>query len=135
VTTAIVVDASIVATALVDDDTDGAGVRRRLRGSALLAPELLDVEVLSVIRRLLTAGRVTPARADQAVVDLADLPIERASHRPLLSRIWELRGNLTSYDAAYVALAEVLGLTLLTGDTRLARAPGPTCAVEVLSGS
>ena len=64
--------------------------------------------------------------------DLADLPLQRASHRPLLARCWELRANVTVYDAAYVALAEALDTTLLTGDVRLTRATGPRCRMEVL---
>ncbi len=68
-----------------------------------------------------------------ALTDLADLPMARVSHRPLLRRCWELRDNLTVYDAAYVALAESLDATLVTADARLARAPGVRCAVELLS--
>lgn len=131
----IVVDASVVATALLDDGDDGAAVRRRLAGERLAAPELLDLEVLSVVRRLSAAGAVSPERAAQAVDDLADLPLRRAAHRPLLARAWELRHNLTPYDAAYVALAEELGVSLLTGDQRLAAAPGPRCPVELLATS
>lgn len=129
----IVVDASVAATALLDDDADGAVVRARLRGSELGAPELIDLEVLSVIRRLLAAGQITETRATQARSDLEDLPILRAPHRPLLGRCWELRDNLSAYDAAYVALAEALNSTFVTGDARLARSPGPTCDIELLS--
>ena len=82
----IVVDASVVATALLDDQADGTTARDRLRGTRPTAPELLDLEVLSVIRRLLAAGRVTPTRARQAVDDLKDLPVQRAPHRPLIHR-------------------------------------------------
>jgi predicted nucleic acid-binding protein len=131
--TVIVVDASVVATALLDDRADGASVRARLRESELSAPELVDLEVLSVIRRLLAAGQVTRDRAEQAIGDLDELPIQRAPHRPLISRCWELRDNVSPYDAAYVALAEALNTTLVTGDVRLAQAPGPTCDIEVLS--
>lgn len=128
----IVVDATVVATALLDDGDDGAVVRRRLVGERLTAPELIDLEVLSVARRLTAAGTVSAERAQQAVTDLTDLRLRRVPHRPLLARAWELRHNLTSYDAAYVALAEALGVSLLTGDQRLAAAPGLRCAVEVL---
>lgn len=131
----IVVDASVVATSVLDDEADGAAVRARLRGSELGAPELMDLEVLSVIRRLLAAGQVTEARAGQATADLEELPILRAPHRPLLVRCWELRDNLSPYDAAYVALAEALESTLVTGDVRLAQSPGPTCDIEVLSAT
>lgn len=129
----IVVDASVVAGALIDDESEGASLRDRLRGIQMTAPELLDVEVLSVIRRLVSAGQVTEARAEQAAGDLFDLPVERASHRPLITRCWQLRNSLSPYDAAYVALAEALDTTLLTADERLAQAPGPTCRFEVVA--
>lgn len=130
----IVVDASVVATALVDDDVDGRHARERVRGEALTAPDLLDLEVVSVIRRLSAAGQLTQARAEQAVTDLRDLNLDRAPHRPLLARCWELRHNLSPYDAAYVALAEAFGAVLLTADTRLAAAPGTTCNIELIKG-
>lgn len=68
-----------------------------------------------------------------ALADLAELPMKRTSHRPLLSRCWELRQTVTVYDAAYVALAELLQVTLLTADGRLSRAPGVHCAIELIS--
>jgi predicted nucleic acid-binding protein len=128
----LVVDASALVVALGDDDDAGDAVRRRLRGEALAAPELVDLEVASVLRRLVSSGAMPERRALLALDDLVAMPLERAPHAPLLRRGWELRANLTSYDAAYVALAEVLGATLLTGDARLAAAPGVRCAVEVL---
>jgi len=131
----IVVDASVLATALGDDGPDGDSARARLRGERLSAPELVDLEVTSVLRRQVQAGQVDARRAALALADLAALPLRRARHRPLLTRCWELRNNLTIYDASYVALAEALDATLLTGDERLARAPGPHCRVEVLSAA
>jgi predicted nucleic acid-binding protein len=128
----IVVDASVLATALGDDGPDGDRARARLRGERLSAPELVDLEVASVLRRQVQGGDVDIRRAGLALADLAALPLRRAPHRPLLHRCWELRDNLTVYDASYVALAEALEVTLLTGDGRLARAPGPRCRVEVL---
>jgi predicted nucleic acid-binding protein len=128
----IVVDASVVVTALSDDGESGDQARRRLRGESVAAPEILDLEVVSVLRRLSAMGRVPVRRAELALRDLADSPIRRSPHRPLLGRCWELRDNLTAYDAAYVALAELLGCGLLTGDRRLSRAPGLRCPVEVL---
>ena len=77
-------------------------------------------------------GDLTDRRAAAAVRDLADLPLQRASHRSMVRRIWQLRSNLTAYDAAYVALAEALSATLVTGDRRLAAAPGIRCTVERL---
>jgi predicted nucleic acid-binding protein len=122
----IVVDASVLATALGDDGPDGDHARARLRGERLSAPELVDLEVTSVLRRQVHSG------AAQALADLAALPLRRTPHRPLLARCWELRDNLTVYDASYVALAEALEVTLLTGDGRLAHAPGLRCHVEIL---
>ncbi|MDP3972637.1 MAG: type II toxin-antitoxin system VapC family toxin [Candidatus Nanopelagicales bacterium] len=129
----LVVDASVLATALGDDGADGQFARRRLAGRTLAAPELIYLEVLSVWRRQLATGDLTPKRALEAMADLADLPITVAQHLPLLARCWELRDNATVYDAAYVALAEVLGVPLLTADGRLGRAPGVRCAVDVLA--
>lgn len=128
----IVVDASVVVTGLADDGPDGDRVRARLHGERLVAPEVIDLEVVSAWRRLLAAGALDERRVALALADLDGLPLERAAHRPLIARCWELRGNLTVYDAAYVALAEVLGVGLLTGDARLAAAPGIRCEVEVL---
>jgi predicted nucleic acid-binding protein len=95
-------------------------------------PELADLEVTSVLRRQLRAGTIDARRAGLALDDLAALPARRAPHRPLLARCWELRDNLTPYDAAYVALAEAMQATLLTGDRRLARAQGIRCNIEIL---
>jgi len=131
----IVVDASVLATALGDDGPDGDHARARLRGERLSAPELVDLEVASVLRRQLQGGEVDLRRAALALADLAAIPLRRAPHRPLLARCWELRDNLTIYDASYVALAEALDVTLLTGDGRLARAPGPRCRIETLSSA
>ena len=128
----IVVDASILATALGDDDTDGEQARARLLGERLTAPGLIDLEVPSVWRRQVRDGAMDARRAALALADLAALPLARAPHRPLLVRCWELRDNLTIYDASYVALAEALDVTLLTADGRLARATGPRCTIEVL---
>lgn len=128
----LVVDASVLAVALADDGADGDAARSRLRGEDLAAPELLDLEVASVLRRQMLAGALDSRRAGFALDDLAAMPLSRAPHLPLLQRSWELRENLTIYDAAYVALAEALGVHLLTGDRRLARAPGPRCQIEVL---
>lgn len=127
----LVVDASVLAVALADDGTDGDAARARLRGETLAAPELVDLEVASVLRQD-RAGLLDSRRANLALTDLAALPMLRASHVPLLARCWDLRHHLTTYDAAYVALAEALDTTLLTGDRRLARATGPTCTIEVL---
>jgi predicted nucleic acid-binding protein len=128
----IVVDASVVVTALADDGDDGDLVRRRMRGEHLLAPHLIDVEVVSAWRRLTAAGVLEPRRAALALDDLRALPLERVAHVPLLARCWQLRDNFSSYDAAYVALAEISDAPLLTADARLAQAPGARCLIEVL---
>jgi predicted nucleic acid-binding protein len=128
----IVVDASVVVTALADDGTDGDLCRGRLTGQALAAPHLMDLEVGSVLRRLVRNGGVPVRRAHLALTDLADLPVERAPSLSLLPRCWELRDNLTIYDAAYVALAETLDVRLLTADGRLARATGPRCPIDLV---
>ncbi|MGV1008352.1 MAG: type II toxin-antitoxin system VapC family toxin [Dermatophilaceae bacterium] len=93
---------------------------------------MVDLEVVSVWRGLARGGHLDARRARLALDDLRDIPIQRVDHTALLDRCWELRENLTTYDGAYVALAEALQVTLLTGDQRLARAPGPHCPVEVI---
>jgi predicted nucleic acid-binding protein len=128
----LVVDASVLAVALADDGPDGDLARARLRDDELAAPELIDLEIVSVLRRQHSGGALDARRAQLALDDLEDLPMHRASHRPLVRRCWELRENMTPYDAAYVALAEALDAALVTADARLAHAPGLNCAVEVV---
>ncbi len=89
----------------------------------LLAPELLDAEVLAVLRREVLARRLSAARAAEAVEDLGAWGVERVGHRGLLSLAWSLRHNVSAYDALYVALAMHRGLAVLTADGPLARAP------------
>jgi len=129
----IVVDASVIAPALADDGESGDRARGRLRDEHLCAPEIVDLEVTSVLRRLLGAGDLDERRAAMALGDLRDLDLRRVGHRRLLPRIWELRHTVTPYDAAYVALAEVLGTVLITADRRLRAAPGPRCVIECLT--
>jgi len=129
----LVVDASclyeVVADGIVAD-----GVRRRLGADPdHAAPHVVDIEVASIIRRDHRLGRLDDTAAAQAVEDLRDWPGERFGHQPLLDRLWELRDNIRSWDAAYVALAEALDATLVTLDGRLAAAPGPRCRIEVIS--
>jgi predicted nucleic acid-binding protein len=130
--TVLVVDASVLVVALADDGPDGDRARARLRGEDLAAPELVDLEVAAVLRKQLAVGALDVRRARLALADLADIPLLRAPHLPLLGRCWELRDNLTVYDAAYVALAEAGDSRLLTADRRIATASGPTCPIDVL---
>jgi predicted nucleic acid-binding protein len=128
----IVVDASLIVTALADDGDDGDRARDRLRGERLVAPHLIDLEVVSAWRRLAVAGDLDDRRAQLAMEDLRALRMERVPHGQLLPRCWELRDNLTVYDAAYVALAEVLDVTLVTADAGLSAASGLRCEIELL---
>jgi predicted nucleic acid-binding protein len=128
----IVVDASVLVAALAGDNADGDSARARLAGDSLAAPELIDVEVVSVLRRLFLAGNLDARRADLALVDLIELPLQRVPHRPLLARCWELRDNVTPYDAAYIALAEILDAVLVTADARMSKAPGTRCRFDVV---
>jgi predicted nucleic acid-binding protein len=128
----IVVDASVLVSALADDGDDGDLARDRLGGQRLVAPHLIDLEVTSAWRRLGSAGDLDNRRAQLALEDLRSLRMERVPHAPLLGRCWELRANLTLYDAAYVALAEALEATLVTADDRLAGASGPRCNIDLL---
>ena len=107
-------------------------MRARLAVEPLAAPEVLDLEVVSALRRLCSTGQLDRDRARLAVDDLRQLDIERVTHVELLDRCWELRNNATAYDAAYVALAEALGMPLLTADRRLAKLTPARCEFEVL---
>lgn len=129
----IVVDASVVVAALTDDDSTGTTVRARLRDESLAAPHLLDLEVTAAWRRLAAGGQLDQRRIELAFADLGALSLRRVPHRGLLARCWELRDNLTIYDAVYVALAERLQTTLVTADRRLAGATGTRCAIETLA--
>ena len=132
----IVVDASVLVTALADDGTDGDRFRASLRAAPdWNAPHLIDPEVISALRRRVLADGLDQRRAGQALGDLSALPITRYPHLPLAARSWELRENLTTYDALYVALAELLHCALVTADARLAGAPGPRCEIELLEPS
>lgn len=129
----IVLDAS-AALELLLRTAAGVAIEHRVfrRGQSLHAPHLLDVEVAQVVRRYALTGQIEAARGREALQDLADLRVERYPHDVLLSRIWELRHAATAYDAAYLALAELLGAPLLTLDGRLARAPGHRAVVDVV---
>jgi predicted nucleic acid-binding protein len=134
----IVVDASILANALADDGDDGGRARAELHlatADGVSAPDLVDVETVAVLRKRWLARTITDRRFAAAIDDLADLALYRYPTLPLMRRAFELRANVTAYDAAYVALAEGLDCALLTADTRLARATGPQCAIRLLVGA
>ncbi len=98
----------------------------------LYAPDLLDLEVAQVLRRLTHLKEITAVRAQEALDDYAGLFVERAAHRELLRRVWELRDSMTAYDGAYVALAEAFDAPLLTCDGKLARSHGHRATIEML---
>ncbi len=129
----IVLDASAALEALLRTPA-AAKVEQRIfaEGETLHAPHLLDLEVAQVLRRYTSSGQVAADRCRAALDDLADFPLARYPHDFLLPRIWELRANLTAYDAAYVALAEILEAPLLTRDERLAAAPGHRARIELV---
>lgn len=127
----IVVDASAVIELLLrGPDGDRVAQRLAARDETLHAPHLLDLEVAQVLRRYAATGAIDGSRGREALADLGDLDLTRHAHDLLLPRIWELRGRISAYDAAYVALAEVLPATLVTLDARLARAGGHRARIE-----
>lgn len=129
----IVIDASVLANALADDEDDGRTARAELRAAGeLAAPDLVDVETVAVLRKRWLSGWMSDDRFDSAVADLERLDFERVPTLRLIRRAYELRANVTAYDATYVALAEALGCELVTGDRRLAGATGPRCPIRVL---
>jgi predicted nucleic acid-binding protein len=129
----IVLDASAALEVLLNTPDGRRAADRMFRpGETLHAPHLLDLEVAQVLRRYALAGDISPSRGDRALDDLRDLPLTRYPHDLFLRRIWELRRNITAYDAAYVVLAEVLGATLLTRDAALASSRAHRAAVELL---
>jgi predicted nucleic acid-binding protein len=128
----MVLDASVVLEVLLRTPDSGAIADRILSTRERLhAPHLLDLEVAQVLRRYVSNGEVSESRGREALNVLSVFPLTRYAHEPLLGRIWALRESLTAYDAAYVALAEALGDTLLTRDRRLARATGLRARVEL----
>lgn len=128
----IVLDASVVVDLLL-----GARFRidiaaRLQKEAPALAPEIVDLEVANVFRKLIGRGAIDARRGQICFADYLSMPILRQSHRPLVGRIWALRENVTAYDAAYIALAEAAGVSFLTRDTALARLPGLEAPVEVV---
>jgi predicted nucleic acid-binding protein len=108
-------------------------LRQRVATSSCAAPELIDLEAANVLRKLVIRGELPDVESGDALRDVRDAPVLRVSHRHLIERVWELRQNITCYDASYVALAELLGRPLLTSDARLGRASGHRAEVVVFS--
>lgn len=124
----IVIDASVAVLGLLNDGE----ARAMLSDASVVCPHLADSEVAHALRSQVLRGDVDSADALRAIDTWARLGIERVGVRGLLGRIWELRDNVSAYDATYVAVAEALEVPLVTADARLARAPGPRCTVTVL---
>jgi predicted nucleic acid-binding protein len=130
VSTQLVCDASALVALLLDAGPDGRWATHELRDADLAAPGLIAYETANIIRRHERAARISRDQAAQAHTDLLDLPIEHWPYELLAPRAWQLRHNLSSYDASYVALAELTVTTLVTLDRRLAAAPGLRCPVR-----
>ena len=113
--------------------TLGLRIKQRLNGHRLRVPQFIDLEVASVLRKLVLTKKVSSRRASEALQDFQKLRLIRYAHTALLNRIWALRNNITVYDASYVALAESLSLPLITIDGPLARAKGHGARIEVFS--
>lgn len=124
----IVADASVAVLGLLSD----GDARRALAVETVAVPHLVDSEVAHALRSQVLRGTVQESHAREALRRWALLAVRRFAVNGLLGRVWELRQNLSAYDASYVALAEALSCTLHTADARLAGAPGPTCAIVVV---
>lgn len=131
----LIVDTSAVVEALTAESADPLLIARLAADGDLHAPHLIDVEVLSALRGLVQAGQITADRAQDARLDFAELTITRYSHEPLADRAWELRHNVTPYDAVFVALAELTERPLVTCDARLTAVPGIVADIEVFAAS
>lgn len=131
----LVVDTSAALDALAAHNPPPGLIDRLTGDGDLHAPHLIDIEVLHALRGMLIRGEITPDRAADARSDFADMTMTRYPHPPLADRIWELRHNLTAYDAAFVALAEILDAPLVTCDGKLATAPGHNAKVELFTNT
>jgi len=129
----MVVDASVLANVIADDGSDGDIARAEVAGAdGLAAPDLVDVETVAVLRKRWLAGDLSERRFSAALDDLEDLEIDRYPGLVFVRRAFELRANVTAYDAAYVGLAEALECELVTADRRLQGAPGVRCEVRLV---
>jgi predicted nucleic acid-binding protein len=127
----LVVDSSAALEALAARDPAAGLVERLAEDGDLHAPHLIDTEILHALRRMLRRGQISEERAHDARTDFAELTLVRYPHEPLNDRVWQLRENVTAYDATFVALAEALDVPLVTCDARLAAAPGHRARVEL----
>lgn len=129
----IVLDASAAVAMLLNLGASAASIQERMNrvDEETHVPHVFELEVLSVLRRHTLSGILSEKRSAEAIEDLTSMRINRYPHTALLSRIWELKDNVTTYDAAYIALAETLEAPLVTRDAKLARAPGIRAAIEV----
>jgi len=128
-----VVEASVLAAFYASDDPRRAAVAERLAGDTLFAPAHLDAEIVSALRGMARANPVLEKSVPAALAHLVGFPIRRIPLAPLLERMWELRSNITAYDAAYVALAERLDSPLITCDAKLTTASGASCAFDLIT--
>jgi predicted nucleic acid-binding protein len=135
VSTRVVCDASALVALLLDNGSAGQWVTETIAGSDLAAPSLVEFESANIIRRHELAGIVSADQAAQAHADLLDLTIEPWPYELLAARAWELRHNLSSYEASYVALAELIGAVFVTLDGRISGAPGLRCIITTPSAS
>ena len=127
----LIVDAGVVVAALIDGGREGSWAEELLSEGKLAAPHQMPVEVANILRRAVASGQLSADAASVAHADLLDLTVDLFPYSPFAERVWELRHNLTCYDAWYVALAELLDAPLATLDLRLSRASGPKCKFRV----
>lgn len=128
----MVIDCSAMVELLTSEDELGERVRAAVAGKKLFAPHIIDLEFASVLRGMVAGRKLDRARADRALESLIRSDLDRYEHTWYLPRIWELRGNMTTYDASYVALAEALKFPLLTVDGKFERTPGANCEVMTI---
>ncbi len=129
----IVIDASAALELLLGRGPTGRRVQRAIGDAYVIAPTVFPYEVTNVIRRLLSARRLSPETAELAWIGLAELDVELWQWPTLSARVWQLRGSISSYDASYVALAELMACPLLTADARLARMAPATCQIKLIA--
>lgn len=126
----VVVDASVIIALLIDDGPEGHWAIGQCQGHRLIAPAVLHFEVANVLRRQVRAGRIDVQRGLDAHQAAVDLRVDLLPYSAVADRVWALRDNLTSYDAAYCAVAELAQAPLVTLDAKLARASGPECEIR-----